>query len=434
MCYEDVPNEYINQISPENKKMSTSVYKSVTNASSSIIVSNLKDNVSSDSISVQNQVEGHKLLSSPVLVKKRSKPRKTVALRNHFNLEDSKKNNACIPMKENIFSLSNDSFEGTSKIPMEPKINKYLLNDNNKDVKECKPTSKEYRKLGISQLYNVDTTLLPSGKILKQSKLVFFPNEQSTYNTTHTKHKELNSHISPASKENIKEEPKNLCQTESVDEEVVKGSPTKYPQSNLKVKCLKLKKPSSRKLSEKNGRRRKDTFDRINIDKPDDIKLPLIKDNQVSFNQHTSSVYISAQKGEPCLITKSKTVDFSHEETVGSDSNILNCLLPPVISNIEHLSAKEHLSTSIKKTKQLEMIKNDNLTQKRKFSDTDTQIHNYNSSMYDDETFCLLGENLKKQSISDISELKETKVKVFKSNTLLNSPPAKKCLMDSFDM
>ncbi|XP_017796141.1 PREDICTED: uncharacterized protein LOC108577493 [Habropoda laboriosa] len=61
-------------------------------------------------------------------------------------------------------------------------------------------------------------------------------------------------------------------------------------------------------------------------------------------------------------------------------------------------------------------------------------MFNMNSSMYNDDTFCFLGEKLKEKSTCDINKLKDVKENISENNLLSEFALVKKNLMNSFDM
>ncbi|XP_076626774.1 uncharacterized protein LOC143344525 isoform X2 [Colletes latitarsis] len=408
-----------------------------TNQSDSDIMSYLEDSISNDNKSTVKHTE-EKLLRSPILVKSRSKSKKTSAMHGHFILDDSGENSPYIPIKENIFIPTNDCHEDSDNVSVEHNKNQYSFIGNNSDRIECTPISKGHRKLGISNLYNVDTTLLQNGKKLKQSRLMFLPNEQTIDNKIYKEHKQLNpliSYISSTSKENIKEESTNLCESKLVEDEIIEESPTMHMNSKLKIKDLKLKRKNTRKVTEKSGKRKNDIFDKHNNDKTSGTKLSSIKVDQASLSQCLPTVHTSTQKAEPYLIKKSMNIDSSDNKIIRSNTDILGFPSSPIITTSEHFSPEDikHLS-SIKETKPLQIIESDNQAQKRKFSETFKQsVSDYNSSVCNDETYCALGENLKKQAIFDVNELEDIEEKI--SENMLPDPPfTKKCFMNSFDI
>lgn len=316
-------------------------------------------------------------MQSPILIKKRSKSKKTNITDNNFILEnfDINKTYPNIPIKENIsiLTISGNNFREDAIFEKSQK-NKILINENNNDEIKCIP-NKISQKLRINTLYNVDTTLLQNGKKLKQSKLMFLPDTQSVNTATHESSNISKIHTLPISKKDIlKEKLENY--NKSIEEEVIQNSPKKHTELSSKIKCLRLKNKTSNK-----------------------------KINQSSLN------LLSVQTS-----TQSKI-----------DDNILNPSFFQTISDIGY-SENKNLSTPIKKIRKLEIEKN--ITpEKRKYPESINQMFDTNSSIYD-ETYCLLGEKIKQKSY-DKNELKKNK---FENKNSPEYPRIKKYLMDSFDM
>lgn len=343
------------------------MYNNVYTNSNSDIDASLNDKF------IDKQISEEKSLQSPILIKKRSKSKKTNITDNNFILENFEINETYpnIPIKENIsiLTVAGNNFREDAIFEKSQK-NKILINENNDEIK-CTP-NKISQKLRINTLYNVDTTLLQNGKKLRQSKLMFLPDTQSINTATHESSNISKIHALSISKKDI-EKLENY--NKSIEEEVIQNSPKKHTELNSKIKCLRLKnKISSKKI------------------------------NQSSFN------LLSVQTS-----TQSKIND-----------NILNSSFFQTISDIKY-SENKNLSTP-KKIRKLEIEKNITPTEKRKYPESINQMFD-NSSIYD-ETFCLLGEKIKQKSY-DKNELKENK---FENKNSPECPRIKKCLMDSFDM
>ncbi|XP_054008873.1 DNA endonuclease RBBP8-like [Hylaeus anthracinus] len=425
-CKESL-NKDESQMSLETTKTFTPLRESVMNPSNSDIMTNIEDSISSDK-STEEQMDENSLLRSPILAKKRCKSKKISTTQNYLILDDSETDSPCITMKENIFISANDSHKCIPKVLVEFKENECSLTENNNDKIECTPLSKMSRKLGVSTLYNVDTTLLQNGKKLKQTKLMFLPN--NAISEKREPLKTLRPHISPTTKKNKTNGSKDFSGLTLVDEEVIQVSPAKHAKSNLKMKSLKLMKRSPTKFIEACN-----TFSKLNNDKTSDTKLPTRKLDEISLSQCPSPACASTQKDEPCLISMSNTTTSLYKKSIGNDCIRPSSLSSMTSANSEHLFPQsfKYSSTPVQETKQLQMTENGNQVQKRKFSETVKQINYSNSSVYNDETFFLLGECIKKEPISQTAEMQNTKDKTFE-NTLRDSPPAKRSLASSFDV
>lgn len=399
---------HASQASSENTQASTSLYKSVSNVCSSDITSDCDDTALSDNKSVRNQMVNNELLTSPILARRRSKCRRSSVAQRRSILDDSEDISTCVPMKESITILMSSSQEDASE-EME-----CSFTENNNDQIECTPISKMPRKLGFSNLYNVDTKLLQNGKKLKQSKLVFLPTEETNANAAHKVCKEnvLRPHMSPTPARNVKGNSKNRIKP--IDEEIIESSPTKGVDTNLKIKSLRLKRKSPAKHVQKHS-----IFDKITDNKTSRTKLPLTEIRQASISQRLP-VDTSTQNDESHLIRRSKTFAPLHPESITSTMDITSS--PFSRSLITSEDAKE--------TKSVENTETDNQAQKRKFSESTSQSQNYNSSTCDDETFFILEENRRENPTHNLDALKE---KVHCSK-ILQFPRLKKSLMDSFDM
>lgn len=227
----------------ENKKIFTSLYNNVYTNSNSDIDASLNDKF------IDKQISEEKSLQSPILIKKRSKSKKTNITDNNFILENFEINETYpnIPIKENIsiLTVAGNNFREDAIFEKSQK-NKILINENNDEIK-CTP-NKISQKLRINTLYNVDTTLLQNGKKLRQSKLMFLPDTQSINTATHESSNISKIHALSISKKDI-EKLENY--NKSIEEEVIQNSPKKHTELNSKIKCLRLKnKISNIKYSE----------------------------------------------------------------------------------------------------------------------------------------------------------------------------------------
>ncbi|XP_026295428.1 uncharacterized protein LOC113218639 [Apis mellifera] len=199
----------------ENKKIFTSLYNNVYTNSNSDIDASLNDKF------IDKQISEEKSLQSPILIKKRSKSKKTNITDNNFILENFEINETYpnIPIKENIsiLTVAGNNFREDAIFEKSQK-NKILINENNDEIK-CTP-NKISQKLRINTLYNVDTTLLQNGKKLRQSKLMFLPDTQSINTATHESSNISKIHALSISKKDI-EKLENY--NKSIEEEVIQN-------------------------------------------------------------------------------------------------------------------------------------------------------------------------------------------------------------------
>nr|XP_031840722.1 uncharacterized protein LOC116430556 isoform X1 [Nomia melanderi] len=418
----EVPTMLISQTS-ENPKVSSSVYESIPTVYSSDNTLNPNETVLSDDRFIQKEIDKNKLLHSPVLIRERVKLKKSAVTPGHSILDDSEESNAFVPVKENITILLNSSQEDTSEALVEFKENECSYVEKNDDEVECTPLCKLPKKLGISKLYNVDTTFLQSGKKLKQSRLVFFPTEPDKENIDHKKQVKLTPLklcTSPASERNTEQNTRDFGSIKPLDEEIIEDSPTKRKESRLKIKNLKLKKKSPTRLLEKSNKKGSDMVSKFNNNKTDAAKLFL------------SNVHTSTQNSESCSIKRLETFNTPDSENVGSGSGPSSSPLSLIFINNDHLN-KLSSKISEEEIENVDIIGKGNQLQKRKLSKLLNESSNYNSSECDDETFCLLGERLIEKSTTSIGNIKGSKYDLSESISD-NSPPAKKSLMHSFDM
>lgn len=280
-----------------------------------------------------------------------------------------------------------------SELSIEPKEDEpslFSIYENNDEV-QCTPMAKIPRKLGVSKLYNVDTTLLKNGKKIKQSKLVFLPPEQSADNGLYPS----KSHLLPTPKRI------NQDQNKSIDEEIIQVSPNKHAEFNLRIKNLKAKRKTPIKIIRNN-----------------DAKFLLREHGQLSLNQNLLSTCASKQKSQLSPFRKFKTLSFSNDEKIETNRDIISSLSPVDIVEHRHYVDDKNLLTAIKKNEELDSVKDNNQTEEGSNSPLGDQKHQNNSSYENDETFCLLGEKLKR----------------IKDDRLSKSSPVRRSLMSSFDV
>lgn len=397
----------------QSTKVSNSTYESALNVYSPDLTSDLDNTVPS-----QRQIRDNELLKSPVLVRRR-KSKKSSVIHSPYIVDDSDEN-TCLPMKENISIPVSNCEEYSMEVSVDSNENEHLAIENDDHI-ECTPISKVPRKLAVSKLYNVDTTLLRSGKKSRQSKLVFLPSERKADDTVNTiyKAKLLRPHTSPTPERNREETLKNRIQ--STDEEIIESSPEKRMKSSFKVHSLTLKRKGLVKSLQKNSV----------PSKISDAKVPLREINKASISQYLPCI----KKEEPCSIERSKTVG-----SLCGTSFKSNCDSPdpfsPVVIKTEDLCFDDtvldgNLSTPVKETKKIKVMENNHEIEKRQLLGSTNQTLNSDSSSCNDETYCVLGEKLKENSACNMGEIKK---EVQESNMLPPSLSAKKSLMSSFDM
>ncbi|KAF3421867.1 hypothetical protein E2986_11260 [Frieseomelitta varia] len=238
------------------------------------------DNISPNT-SINHQIQEDKLLKSPILIKKYPKSKKESVTNGRFNVKNYKKNEmrSRLPTKLDtsiLINLENNVKQET----LSENENKCSIIENKNDEIDTSVT-KMSKKLGVSTLYNVDTTLLQNGKKLRQSKLVVLEDEQST-NTIDQKYNSSNFltvHVPPKFKKDIEENFKN--HNNSIAEDIIQNSPSKRRKLNLKMKNVKLKYITSEK----------------------GIK-------QTSPSCHSPSLQTSIKENQTCLFTKPKVFNF----------------------------------------------------------------------------------------------------------------------------
>lgn len=323
------------------KNTEASTHKSISYSFDSI---SSVDNIVSSNTLINHQIQEDKLLKSPILIKKYPRSKKESVRNNQFNLKNCKKAemSSCLPTKldTSILNVENNVKQET----LSENENKCSIIENKNDEIDTSVT-KVSKKLGISTLYNVDTTLLQNGKKLRQSKLVILEDEQST-NTIDQKYNSSNFltvDVSSKFKKDIEENFKN--HNNSIAEDIIQNSPSKRMKLNPKVKNLKLKNIISKKR----------------------IK-------QTSPSCHSPSLQTSIKENQTCLFTKPKVLDFCSENVSNNDK---------IQENNGQMKEKTH-------------------------SEAIDQLFGTNSSACD-ETFCMLGEEFKQKSACDTNELKENK-------------------------
>ena len=303
------------------------------------------DNIVSPNTSINHQIQEDKLLKSPILIKKYSRSKKEIVTNDRFNVKNYKKNevSSCLPTKLDtsiLINLENNVKQET----LSENENKCSIFENKNDEIDTSLT-KISKKLGVSTLYNVDTTLLQNGKKFRQSKLVILEDEQPT-NTIDQKYNSSNFltvHVPPKSKQDIEENFKN--HNNSIEEDIIQNSPSKRMKLNSKMENVKLKYITSGK-----------------------------KIKKTSFSCHSPSLQTSIKKNQTCLFTKPKVLNFCG----GSVSN------------------------------DRKIQENNDRMKEKTYSKAIGQLLSTNSSACD-ETFCMLGEEFKQKSACDTNELKENK-------------------------
>ncbi|XP_076231981.1 uncharacterized protein LOC143177746 isoform X2 [Calliopsis andreniformis] len=404
-----IPFQVLQSESYQNKNVVLSNISTECVRNSSDIMSDFDDSTLRNYISLEKQTRQDELLKSPVLIKKR-KCRRSDVVQGCTILEDSEEN-ALLPMKKNILISANNADQNILEVSVDSSRSECSLNENNDQI-ECTPVSKMSKKLGVSKLYNVDTTLLQSGKKFRQSKLVFLSTEQNTDKTASKMDNTncLRPHVSPTPEKNIKMNLKNRIK--SVDEEIIEDSPTKRKNFNLKVKCLKLKKKSPIKHSGKDNK-----FADSKMSRREMLLTRGKKQIQSSESQYLPHV----QKDELYSVKKSKTFGSAYNESIESNCDILSS---SVFTSIED-GPVTCLSTPVKESNEIKATKNYYQAQKKKCLELTSQSLNSDSSAYD-ETYCVLGEKLKEDPDHDSENIKE--------KVSAGSPPVKKSLMNSFDL
>lgn len=403
---------------PENIKIPTSVCGSVPITCSSGIVADLDDN------SICRQTNQDKFQCSPILIKNRCRYRNNNNAPSHSSSNDYNENPAqqCIPRKEDLSVLANSSQQ--DELFVESKEDECSLFSPTEI--ECTPLAKASRKLGVSKQYNVDTTLLKSGKKIKQSKLVFLPCEQSEDSKLYP----LKSYTSSTPEEMKKNESKH--RNKSVDEEIIQDSPNKHTESYLKIKNLKIKRKTPIKVIQKVAKET-NVVNKNNGDKNNDIKSLLKEKNQLSLSQNFLSTHSSKQENELSSIKKMKTFSFQNDKKTKDKYDRRSPL--SVIDKLEHIHNvnNENLLTTITNSEELDSIKNINQMKKEPLDSIDQNVH-INSSTYNDETFCMLGEKFKEApAVCDIGKSQTTKKNIFNSKSPIPSP-VRRSLLSSFDI
>ena len=353
----------------------------------------LDESVSYDDKFDNKQTNQKNLPSSPILIKDCFRYRKNNNISSHSSSNDSNENivQHYLPIKENLFVSTSSSQK--SELSIEPKDDEpslFSIHENNDEV-QCTPMANIPRKLGVSKLYNVGTTLLKNGKKIKQSKFVFLPPEQSADNRLYL------------SKSHLLSSPKriNQDQNKSIDEEIIQVSPNKHAELNLRTKNLKVKRKTAIKITRNNN-----------------AKFPLKESGQLTLNQNSLSTCTSEQKSQLSPIRKFKTFSFSNNEKIKTNRDIRSSLSPVDTVEQMHYVDDKNLLTVIKKNEELDSVKDNNQTKERSNSQLSDQKHQNNSSYENDETFCLIGEKLKE----------------FKDDRLPKSSPVRRSLMSSFDV
>ncbi|XP_017886083.1 uncharacterized protein LOC108628579 isoform X2 [Ceratina calcarata] len=392
----------MSQVPSEHTEASIPLCENVPNSASSA-VNPYVDVQSENDNSKQKQKD--ELLKSPILTKKHDK-------QNNFNTNDPvsinlEKNMAHSPSLVNDVSILYDTTKGNIYNEKEEKDNS-VINDSIDQI-ECTPISKMSKKLGVSKLYNVDTTVLQNGKKLRQSTLVMLQDKQfvnTADDKMYNKSECLNWRVSPKRNE-------KLNKSGSLEEEIVQRSPSKNMKSQFKMRSLQLK----RKFTDVKANNKSDSFrDKSNSEN----KLSTSEINNFKYDQYPSNTNAFKQKTNSC----SKAIGKSNNTPLNSRA----------FSNAENLGAPvQEIKKEIITQMEEKEIKREVITQKEKniCSDLPTQMPNASSSQNDETYFDI--EQVKNLNCNkNVSE----DIKNNKSNQkmLLNSPPVKKRQISKFDI
>lgn len=389
----DLSNEHASQMPPNHSK-SSSLYKNLSACTLDNVLTEDETVLADDKFVDEKQIVENDLSRSPVLIKQR-KSKKNCFTPDLAIMDDSYVHTTLV--KENMVIVQDSSDENLSETSVENDENQFPNMLNNNDQIECTPLSKLPKRLGVSKLYNVDTTLLSNGKKLKQSRLAFLPTSESKGIIDQKSHKKL----TPLVRRD------NFDYRQDIDEEIIEGSPAKRIKSISRMKRCKPKEKSPAKFGEDSCRKK--------------ILFGKCRDNKIaSLSQHLP-VHTSTQKDELYPIRKLKTFSISDNGSIRRNNDISPSCSSPIISDIKPKLETENDVTS-----------SANQTQRRKLSKLVDETCGYNSSC-GDETFCLLGEKLKEKSTSIVGSTENNKNKLTK-NVSRNSPSVKKSLMNSFDM
>lgn len=416
-CGCSIESPDVSEIIPESIKVPISVCARVPITCSSGIVADLDDNF------VCRQTNQDKLQSSPILIKKRCKSKNNNNIFSHSSSNDSKENLAqqCVSIKD-LSVLANSSQQ--DELFVEPKQDEHSLFSPTEI--ECTPVSKVSRKLGVSKQYNVDTTLLKSGKKVKQSKLVFLPCEQSEDSRSYS-----SKPYTLLTPEKMKKN-ESKDQNKSVDEEIIQDSPNKHTETNLKIKSFKIKKKTPIKVSQKCT---KDTsnLSRNNPNKSNGIKSPFKEKNQLSLTQNFLPTCLFEQENELPLIKKLKTRSFQNAEKPKNKCDLRSPLsVLDKLEHMHHINDETLLTTT--NNEELESIQNINQIKKESYLEPIDQKVHTNSSTYDDETFCMLEEKLKEApAVCNVDKSQITKENIFNRKSSTPSP-VRRSLLNSFDI
>lgn len=343
----------------ENGKLSIHLCENVPSSISSTL-SPYVDAQSENDDSKQN--EGNELLKSPILVKKHGQ-------HNNFNTSDRV-----------LVDLEKDKEEKEN----------FLVDETNDQI-ECTPISKTSKRLRISKLCNVETTILQNGKKLRQSKLLLFPDKQSVNTANHKMYSRPECLKSYTPERNEK-----MNKIEFQEEEIIQGSPSKNVKSQFRKRNLQLK----RKLMDEKANDKSDTFtDKSNSG----TKLSTSEITKSKRDQYLSTTYTS----------KSKTNSYNKNEKCNN-----------IVLNSYALSNTENLSVP------LQAIKNEIITQKEEnvSSDLPTQLLNASSSQ-GDETFFEMDDQDMKKFNSNKNMLEDIENNTSKQEMLSENPaPKKRCI------
>ncbi|XP_078038655.1 uncharacterized protein LOC144470931 [Augochlora pura] len=334
----------------------------------------------------QKQIVNEKLLRSPVLGKK-YKSGKNSFIPGHSILDDTNEIGTSSLLRENITVLANSSDEDISTF-VETKENQCSTILNNEDTVECTPLSKLPKKMRLCKLYNVETTLLKSGKKLKQSRLEFVSSEESKMTINEEKHKKLTTLIQPEFLTSTKNLQKFVKVSGSNDEEIIEDSPTKHKISKLKMRSLKVNK--SNPLTYRDNNRR---------------KINLFSDTKIT-SLHQCSRRHTSTSNELCSVNKLKSFNTSLNKSVKNNCEIMP---PPslivhterIANNVrteeaEKISTERIVNIPKKETEKID-TSNKSQAQKRKLSKLIEETCNFNLQS-SNETFYLPGEKLNEKT------------------------------------
>ncbi|XP_072765726.1 uncharacterized protein [Anoplolepis gracilipes] len=318
------------------------------------------------------------------------------------------------PSKSPVFSRkclrpAGISVKKFARFPKAESISNNLTSDMKTHPNSKKVSSEYSQKLEISTSHHVETTFLPSGKRLKQSRLVFQPVKSNEKTESLNVQKDKPASILPKIEQESREDisigktsvamESDTADTNETFEDVIEISPT---QRNITKDSKTL---LSSKITHRLRLKR-----RISAKQP---KSSLSKCKQDSVSSIAPKIMIDSMDFAFCSSPEYTSTEIEDNKLL--DGNMTNTVVNVLKDNISNLSPVKMCSKNnvqIKKKTQSIINKVENIAEKN------------NAFIYEDESFYLPAELAANKNDMDDFNLNDTE----------NTPPVKKTSLAKFDI